>query len=107
MTVTEKVEIPLHKDEHGVYRIGDTRVTLDTVISAFDRGATPEEIVQQFPSLDLADVYGVIGYFLQNQEEVREYLDRRNEQAESHKDLPFVQTDHSDLRERLMARKQS
>jgi len=45
--------IPMAKDPHGVYRVGGTRVTLDLVVHAFNRGATAEEIVQMFPSLEL------------------------------------------------------
>ncbi|MGA1823409.1 MAG: DUF433 domain-containing protein [bacterium] len=54
-----KVEevIPLKEDKDGVLRIGKTRVTLDVVITSFNKGATPEEIVCQFPALKLADVY--------------------------------------------------
>jgi len=55
--------LPLQLDEHGIYRIGSTRVTLDLVVSAFQRGATAEEIVQDYPSLQLPDVYQVIGAF--------------------------------------------
>lgn len=36
--------IPLAEDAHGVFRVGGTRVTLDAVIRAFERGATAEEI---------------------------------------------------------------
>ena len=54
--------IPLTADAHGVLRVGNTRVTLDTVLAAFADGATAEEIVQQYSSLQLADVYSVIGY---------------------------------------------
>ncbi len=53
--------IPLTVDDDGVIRVGRTHVTLDTVITAFLDGATAEEIAQQYPSLDLADVYSVIG----------------------------------------------
>jgi uncharacterized protein (DUF433 family) len=52
--------VPLQTDADGVIRIGGTRVTLDTLAAAFDAGATAEEIVQQYPSLALADVYSVI-----------------------------------------------
>lgn len=107
MTVTKNTEIPLQKDESGVYRVGQTRVTLDVVVSAFDRGATPEEIVQQFPSLELADVYEVIGYFLRHSEEIRRYLDQGKEQVESDKKRSFVQADTSRLRDRLLNRKSS
>jgi len=54
--------IPLQADADGVIRVAGTRVTLETLIAAFSDGATAEEIVQQYPSLTLADVYSVIGY---------------------------------------------
>ena len=49
-------EIPVARDAHGVYRVGGTRVTLDLVVRAFNRGATAEEIVQKYDSLRLPDV---------------------------------------------------
>ena len=62
---TELVDtIPLSKDSNGVFRVGATRVTLDLVVRAFNRGATPEEIAQDFPSLQPPDIYQVIGYYL-------------------------------------------
>ncbi len=60
----EKQPIPLETDEHGVARVAGTRVTLDVLVEAFADGATPEEIVLQYPVLPLADVYAVIGYYL-------------------------------------------
>jgi Protein of unknown function (DUF433) len=48
-------EIPLARDSQGAYRVGGTRVTLDLVIRAFNRGATAEEIVQKYDTLHLAD----------------------------------------------------
>lgn len=39
--------IPLSEDEQETIRVGNTRVTLDIVIAAFQEGATPEEIVEQ------------------------------------------------------------
>jgi uncharacterized protein (DUF433 family) len=51
--------IPLAQDAHGVYRIGGTRVTLDLVVRAFNRGAT-EEIAQRYPALNLADINQVL-----------------------------------------------
>jgi len=52
-----ELRVPLAADAQGVIRVGGTRVTLDTVVSAFYEGATPEEITQQYPSLELGDVY--------------------------------------------------
>ena len=69
--------IPLAQDAHGVYRVGSTRVTLDLLVHAFDRGATAEEIVQDFPSLRLQDVYQVIGYYLKHGAELAPYFESR------------------------------
>lgn len=70
--------IPLVATEDGrVIRVTGTRVTLDTLIGAFKRGATPEEIAQDYSAVSLADVYAVITYYLRHRSEVEEYLARR------------------------------
>ncbi len=74
--------VPLHPDAAGVLRVGDTRVSLDSVIAAFHNGATPEEIVQQYDALSLADVYAVIGYYLEHQADIDSYLAARCIQRE-------------------------
>ncbi len=106
MTISEaKIDIRLKEDESGVLRVSDTRVTLDVLVRAFDSGSTPEEIVQQYPSLDLASAYEVIGYYLRNQEEVRRYLTEREEEEKQMKTTyPFLKEDTAHLRERLMKR---
>jgi uncharacterized protein (DUF433 family) len=54
--------IPLVADANGVIRVSKTRVTLDTVITAFLEGCTAEEIREQYPSLQLSDIYFAICY---------------------------------------------
>jgi uncharacterized protein (DUF433 family) len=77
-----KVElIPLEVNADGVVRVGGTRVTLDTVVAAFNQGATPEEIVFQYPSLQLADVYAAISYYLRHQQDVEVYLKQSQQRA--------------------------
>lgn len=97
--------IPLTTDINGVVRIGDTRITLDTIIAAFKEGATPEEIVQQYPSLDLADVYAVIGFYLRRQSEVEVYLRQRSDEAASVREQNETRFDPVGVRERLLARR--
>lgn len=75
--VITTVPIPLETDADGVVRAGGTRVTLDTIVTAFEDGATAEEIVYQYPSLNLADIYSVLGYYLQHRPEVDAYLSRQ------------------------------
>jgi uncharacterized protein (DUF433 family) len=105
-TITTEA-VPLVTDVNGVIRVGKTRVTLDTVISAFLDGATAEEIAYQYPSLDLADVYSVIGYYLRRRAEIDTYLQRRQEQAEKIRKQNESRFDPSGIRERLLARRAS
>jgi uncharacterized protein (DUF433 family) len=73
---------PLCRDQHGVIRVGGTRVSLESVVVAFDRGATPEEIVDRYPSLELPAVYATIAFVLGDRAEVDRYLgDRQAEVA--------------------------
>lgn len=97
--------IPLRTDADGVVRVGNTRVTLDTLVGAFRDGATAEEIVQQYPSLDLADVYSVIGYYLRRTPEVDAYLQKRKKDAETSRSQNESRFDPSGVRARLIARR--
>ena len=72
---------PLREDETGVVRVGGTRVTLDTVVGAWDEGATAEEIAQRYDALALADVHAVLSYYLRHREDIHAYLNRRRQEA--------------------------
>lgn len=97
--------MPFHVDPHGVVRIGKTRVSLDTVMAAFADGATAEEIVQQYPTLDLGDVYYVIGYSLRRPEEVEQYLRHRREQSDAVRQQNETRFDPHGIRDRLLRRR--
>ncbi len=97
--------MPLELDRDGVMRVSGTRVTLDTVVAAFNEGATPEEIAQHYPSLDLADIYAVIGYYLRRREEVESYLAKRRELAEVVRRENEARFNPLGVRERLLARR--
>lgn len=96
--------IPLSKDAYGVYRIGRSRVTLDLVVRAFNRGATPEEIVQDFPSITLTDVYQVIGYYLKHGSELAGYLNQRQHEEQALLEAHHEEWSPRGLRERLLSR---
>ncbi|MBM4334053.1 MAG: DUF433 domain-containing protein [Deltaproteobacteria bacterium] len=97
--------IPLQIDAEQVIRVGGTRVTFETVIAAFSEGATAEEIVQQYPSLKLADIYSVIGYYLRRSPEVEIYLQKRKAQAQAVRQQNELRFDLHGLRDRLLARR--
>lgn len=75
--LVEAEMVPLSPDADGVIRVGRTRVTLDVVLEAYASGITPETIVEQYPTLGLADVYTAIGYYLRHRSEVDGYLAER------------------------------
>ncbi len=101
----QPLSLPLTLSKDGVARVGGTRVTLDTVVRAFARGATAEEIAQQYPSLSLPDVYAIISYYLQNRDEVEKYLEKRRKDAQAVKRDNQKRFDQHGIRERLLARK--
>jgi uncharacterized protein (DUF433 family) len=53
----------------GLYVRG-SRVSVDSIVYGFRQGESPETIRQNFPTLTLEQVYGVIAYYLANQERV-------------------------------------
>jgi uncharacterized protein (DUF433 family) len=99
--------IPLYVDADDVIRISGTRVTLDTLVVAFAEGATAEEITQQYPVLNLADVYSVIGYYLRHPAEVQSYLRQRQQRVETVRQQNETRFDPAGVRERLLSRRAS
>ena len=97
--------VPLQATEDGVVRVGGTRVTLDTVVTAFEEGATAEEIVEQYPSLHLADAYAVISYYLRHRSEVEAYLAQRGEDLRRVRHENEARFDPTGVRARLLARR--
>jgi uncharacterized protein (DUF433 family) len=97
--------IPLITDANGVVHIQGTRVTLDTVVIAFLEGATAEEILEQYPSLQLSDIYIVIGYYLRHKTEVDAYLLERQRRASELRQEAEKRFNPVGIRDRLFARR--
>ena len=101
----EAPRVPLETSEDGVIRVAGTRVTLQTVVTAFRQGATAEEIAQQYSSLQLADVYEVIGFYLRRQHEVDEYIRQALIQSEAAQQAHEARFNPVGIRQRLLARR--
>lgn len=95
---------PLTTGNDEVVRVGGTRVTLGTVVEAFREGLTPEEIQQQYPSLDLPHVYAAVSYYLHHRSEVEEYLEERARHRQEVRREVESRFDPTGIRERLLAR---
>jgi uncharacterized protein (DUF433 family) len=99
---------PLREEADGALRIGSSRVLLELVIRAFQDGATPEAIVHRYSTLELRDVYAVIAYYLNHRKDIEHYLSSREQKAdEVRQRIEARQGDFSDIRARLLARRQA
>jgi uncharacterized protein (DUF433 family) len=100
----DPLPIRIDHESGGALRVGPTRMTLEVVLTAHLQGYRPEEIVQQFPALELADVYTVIGHYLRHREAFDGHLAEveRVYQERRTRDLANGQ---AGLRDRLQARR--
>jgi uncharacterized protein (DUF433 family) len=107
MSLTLQAEpVPLRMDDQDAIRVDQTRVLLELVIEAYQAGETPETIVRWFDSLQLADVYAVISYYLKHKDEVEDYLHRREElAAQVRRTIEAGQPSRPNFREELLARR--
>jgi uncharacterized protein (DUF433 family) len=106
----ETIPVPLQEDGHGGLRIGQTRVSLESVWHLSQQGASPADIVRAFDTLDLADVHVVLAWALRHAEEVSAYLKRRDDEAAQLRHqleeagLTPTTEESAQLKEKLMAR---
>ena len=100
----ETQPLPLMLETEGSIRVSGTRVTLDALVYAFLEGLTAEEITYQYPTLDLPDVYSVIGYYLHHRAKVDAYIRERKRDAHQVREENEAKFIPNGIRERLLAR---
>lgn len=101
MAVPADADPALRVDEGGTVRVRQTRVTLRSVVVAFNEGASAEEIVLRYPSLDLTDTYAAITYYLRHRSEVDRMLAEEDRQIEEVQEVVEREFPTADLRWRL------
>ena len=89
---------------NDTYWIEKTRISLDSIVYAFQQGLSPESIVQSFPLLTLEQVYGAIAFYLANRTEIDAHLIAEAEAFEK-MSQPLQEGDPT-LYEKLMKAKQ-
>lgn len=86
---------------NNAYWVEGTRISLDSIVYAFQQGLSPESIVQSFPLLTLEQVYGAIAFYLANRTEIDAYLTA--EEAAFNAMPQPLQTTDPNLYNKLMA----
>ena len=71
------------KKVEGAYRVGETRVSLDSLVYLFREGMSAESMVDSYPALTLEQVHGALAFYLANQKEIDAYLAEGQRAAES------------------------
>ena len=67
----------------GGYYVADTRISLDSVVYAFNRGESPEQILEDYPLLgSIGKAEGAIAFYLDLKKEVDEYLEKNAREFE-------------------------
>jgi uncharacterized protein (DUF433 family) len=101
MLTIETKPVPL-SIENDVVMVTGTRIPIDTIVHAYLRGDTAEEIAESYDTLKLAQIYAVIAYYLDHQEDVDTYLKRRVAQQEESYRYIDDYFDQDDFRRRLL-----
>jgi uncharacterized protein (DUF433 family) len=108
LETTQTVPLTLWKD--GTIRVKGTRLLIDMIVGAHNRGECPEEIFESFPSdvYTVADIYSIIGYYLSNKSKIDKYLAKREKEAEKIRkeieSMPDYKVKTDNLRGKLLER---
>jgi uncharacterized protein (DUF433 family) len=98
---------PIHINSEGTAYVTNSRVTLETIVFAFQNGDSAEQIADSYDVVSLADIYAVIAYYLNHQDEVDTYIKERQKQAQSLFETLNTQHPHiNELRNKLLRAKQ-
>lgn len=105
LDIPEQMPVPIQVWEGGAVRVGRTRVNLWQVVGHHLEGLSPEQIVEHYPTLELADVYGAIAYYLANREAVDAYLAEEERLAEEYWREYTSRPEYQAMASRLRARR--
>lgn len=100
----KSVRVPFRVDTGGTVRVGNTRVSLVSVLTAFKQGDAPEQIFYSFPTLELSDIYAVISYYLTHREHVDAWLEQEHMEGERIRREVETRFDSKGIRDRLLKR---
>lgn len=102
--VVEPEPVPLTRDATGRLMVIGTRVPLDTLVAAFERGDSPEAIHESYPTVALGDIYAIFTYCLRHRSEVNTYLAGRSARRAATRTEVETRFPPDGLRARLLAR---
>jgi uncharacterized protein (DUF433 family) len=103
--ILEADHLPLQTDDTGTIRVANTRITLNVLLALYNQRQSAEDLQESFPTLSLADIHSVIGYYLRHRAAIDQYLTSTQSAADQLRTQIEGLPGHKDFRERLIARK--
>lgn len=100
----EPEPVPLTRDAAGRLMVIGTRIPLDTLVAAFERGDSPEAIHESYPTVSLGDIYAIFTYCVRHRDDVNAYLVERGEQRVAQRAAIETRFPPDGLRAKLLAR---
>lgn len=106
MAVTvETFPTAVRVDEGGGLKVANSRVSLDSVVYAFNRGEDAAEIQRNFDTLTLAEVHAAISYYLHYKAKVDKYLEEQDALFERLRAESNARPEVRQMRDKIYARK--
>lgn len=96
-TITSYVQ-----QREGEFFVGNSQVTLHSIIANWQRGMGPERIQESFPTVPLVAIYGAITYYLEHQEELDAHFRETDELLTAHQ--ANVEAQHPEFFAEMRAR---
>ena len=88
MQLEDYFEFEKHESKFGPVeriRVKGHRISIEHVIEAHEKGASPREIVRDhYPSLSMEEVLATLTYYLHEKDRVTAYIRRVNEVGDKH-----------------------
>lgn len=95
----------MRRDAVGVLRVGNTRVTLDTVVNAYEAGATALEISLTFDAVTLSEASAAIDFYLHHKQAREPYFTSRAQASSAALSDIAIRQATSLIRNQLLTRK--
>jgi len=94
----------LVQDADGYAHLVGHRIGLQDVVHFYNEGCSAEELCEVFPTLPLALIHKVIAFYLENANEVQQYMAANDTEMERQRAEATSGPDVAELRRRLAAR---
>lgn len=100
----EPEPVPLTRDAAGRLVVIGTRVPLDTLVAAFERGDSPEAIHESYPTVALGDIYAIFTYCVRHRDDVNAYTAGRAQERGARRAQVETRFPPEGLRAKILAR---